>query len=72
MQYLKEMPNGNRVSVSADEWAIDRFDKGYTQIIATMGLLIYRIAGMKTRTIEPRLKFGGRDNSKSPVEYRGG
>ena len=72
MQYLKEMPNGNRVSVSADEWAIDRFDKGYVQIIATMGLLIYRLAGMKTRMAEPHLKYGGRGNTKSPVEYRGG
>lgn len=71
MQYLKEMPNGQRVSVDHYQWMKDSFDKAYVQIIATSGLTIYRVAGVGSRVAEPRYKYGGRGTVHTMNGYRG-
>ena len=58
MQYVKELPNGNRVQVKQDQFLVDRHLKGYTQIVATTALVIYCIG--KVAKAPKRLRYGGR------------
>lgn len=58
MQYLKEMPCGNRKRVSQSTWMLDRYMSGYTQIIATSALTIYKMGD--TASVSRPLKYGGR------------
>lgn len=69
MQYLKEQPDGSRVRVSEFEAQMDKRQPGYKQIVADKGLLIY---GMQAPVKVARpLRYGGRNNDRSPIGYRG-
>lgn len=71
MQYYKELPNGNRVSVSEAEWLIDKHDKAYNQIIAAGTVLVYRLARCLGVTTEKPLQYGGRRKDGSSIHYGG-
>lgn len=60
MQYLREMPSGNRVPVSFETFMVDEQDKHYMQIVATSGLLIYRLSKVTNAPAPKPLKWGGR------------
>lgn len=70
MQYLKEMPNGNRVPVTPNQWLIDKYEPRYHQIIATMGLTIYKVARVMGGKAPKPLRYGGR--GRADVAWNGG
>lgn len=72
MQYLKELPSGNRVPVSRDQHMQDKFDKDYHQIIATSGLVIYKLAKrMGMSKAPPHYKYGGRGRGSPGSAWNG-
>lgn len=58
--YLKELPNGNRVTVDHNEYMVDSFKREFMTIINTSTVLIYRLAGVKSRPVERTYRYGGR------------
>ncbi len=59
MQYLKQMPNGNRVTVNKDVYDVDKHHPKYNQIIATIGLTIYSVARAMSGPVPRALRYGG-------------
>ena len=60
MQYLKELPNGNRVSVDHFKYGIDRHHPKFVQIIATGTIIVYKLAiAQKVANAVVALKYGG-------------
>lgn len=43
MQFLREMPDGNRVKVSEYEWMVDKKSSSYRQIHAFGVLIVYQM-----------------------------
>lgn len=68
MQYLKQLPNGNRVSVDEATHNIDSYNKYYLPIINTMGLTIYRChKGDNSPKVDKPLRYGGRNRGGDRV-----
>jgi hypothetical protein len=43
MIYMKQLPNGNRIEVSAEQHAVDFHHPCYLEVIASSGLKVYKI-----------------------------
>ncbi len=43
MQYIRELPDGNRVQIAKWVWESHRLEKGYRSIHQVEGLLIYEV-----------------------------
>lgn len=71
MQFLKEMPSGNRAPVTAMQHMTDRYHKDYVPIIKTANLTIYRIGGRGSRPMERNYRYGGRRNHIVGEGYAG-
>lgn len=72
MQYLKELPSGNRVPVSQEQFMLDKFDPSYHQIIATSGLIIYKLAKrMSVSKVARPLRYGGRGRGGPCMAWNG-
>ena len=42
-RFYREFSDGTRLQMSRYQWGIDRYLKGYVQIIAQPGLTIYKV-----------------------------
>lgn len=60
MQYLKEMPCGNRKQVSQDQFLTDKYNPSFMQIIATSALVVYKLHSQATAHVSKPLRYGGR------------
>ena len=63
MQYIKELPNGDRKRVSADEYATDVYTKAdaLVYLVRTNTVTIYHTNGMGHKTpFQNRYHYGGR------------
>ena len=69
MQYFKQLPNGERVQVTEDQWQVDSFHKRYLQIIAAPTVTVYRLNMPSPFRAERRVKYGGSHAMRNPFEY---
>jgi hypothetical protein len=44
-RYYREGITGERLPVTEDQWAVDRYHSSYQQVIAQPGLTIYKVKG---------------------------
>jgi len=71
MQYLKEMPNGNRKQVDQEQFLVDKHNPDYCQIIATSALVIYKLARRATGHVPKPLRYGGRGRGGPGTVWNG-
>lgn len=62
MQYVKELPNGNRVQVNKDVYLVDKYDKSFVQVIATSTVLVYRMTKQAYKMLHVP-KYAGQQRS---------
>ncbi|MCA9313384.1 hypothetical protein KDA08_03610 [Candidatus Saccharibacteria bacterium] len=70
MQYLREEHGGKRVSVTEEQYNIDRLNKKtFWPIITTDTIRVYRMNVPDRRPLEKPLKFGGRFMKNGVARY---
>lgn len=70
MQYLKEMPNGNRIPVDLNTYLVDKRHPKFHQIIAAGELIIYKLA-LPNPYREVKVKYGGRGRGGPGTVWNG-
>ena len=60
MIYMKELPNGNRVNVTEEEYSLERLKKEFLPIISAGIVRIYRLNKPHSGPAPARLNYGGR------------
>lgn len=71
MQYLKEDVNGNRVPVTAETHMVDSQDKNYHQVLATCGVVVYKMSYARGAQGGERPQHYGGRNRASGMPWSG-
>lgn len=69
-QYFLECADGRRVPISKEAENIAMLSGEFFRTISTGFMSVIRAKNVKPQPM-PRYKYGGRNNPRSPVNYRG-
>jgi hypothetical protein len=69
-QHFIEKADGERFAISEDQANIVMLSGQFFRVISTAFMCVYRMKNVK-HPVMPSYKYGGRNNPRSPVNYRG-